>query len=98
MRLACILTGGPEFDIQVEGERYHFEMHPYCGPNVLTEKGEPAANQPIPFLKAASLWDQQGQRLEDGLCIWDHEPKPILQHIGGKHYRVLGYHPPERGC
>lgn len=83
--------------ISVNGKIYEFEMHRYCGPNILNRKGEPIKNQPADFLKAASLWAQQGQRIEDGLCRWDHEPEPILEHIVGKHYRVLGYKPQVKG-
>ncbi len=79
-----ISTGGPMRTIQVNGRRYTFEMHPYCGPTILNRKGEPAKKQPVEFLHAASLWAQQGKRIEDGLCRWDHpeEEIPIGKKIG----------------
>ena len=95
--IANISLGGPEYDIQVNGKRYHFEMHPYCGPHVLNRNGEPAAHQPQEFLHAASLWAQQDQRVENGLCRWDHEPELILVHLGGRHYEAKGYRPAKRG-
>ena len=91
-------VGGPEFTISVAGKRYLFEMHPYCGPNVLNRRtGEPLEHQPMPFLEAASLWAQQGQRVEDGLCVWNYKPKKILKHLGGRNYQILGYEQAEKG-
>lgn len=99
MTTICILTGGPEFDIQANGKVYHFEMHPYCGPVALNKRTKnELKHQPMSFLEAASLWAQQGQSVENGLCRWDHEPKPILKHLGGRHYQLVGNYPPERGC
>lgn len=84
--------------IQVNGHVYEFEMHPYCGPTLLNKRtGSPLEYQPTPFLEAASLWAQQGQKIEDGLCVWYHEPKMITRHLGGRHYQVIGHHPAERG-
>lgn len=83
--------------ISVDHSIIEFEMHPYCGPNILNRKGEPLKDQPVSFLKAVSLWAQQGKRMENGLCRWDHEPKPILKHRGGRHYEILGYEAPVRG-
>lgn len=92
-----ILTGGPEHDIQVNGKRYHFEMHPYCGPILLDENGEAAKDQPMAFLEAVTLWAQQGRRIEDGLCRWDHNAQPIFEHISGRKFRIIGHHLPRRG-
>lgn len=86
-KMICVLTGGPMFDIQVNGKRYHFEMHPYCGPTLQSNE----------FLEAASLWAQQGQKVEDGLCVWHHPPKDILKHLGGRHWQIIGQEPPMRG-
>lgn len=95
--LIHISVGGPEYDIQVDGEVYHFEMHPYCGPIRLNKRGDEHKQQPMKFLEAASLWAQQGQRVENGLCRWDREPKPILKHLGGRNYTIIGHHPAEKG-
>lgn len=89
--------GGAEFTIQVSGVKYRFEMHPWCGPNILNRRGEPLKRQPRAFLIAASLWAQQGQRVENGLCVWDHEPEPIVEHLGGRNYKLLGFKPAARG-
>ncbi len=83
--------------ISVGGKIIRFEMHPYSGPNILNYRDEPCKNQPDDFLKAASLWLQQGKRMEGGLCRWDHEPEMILEHIRGQHYKFLGQKPPVKG-
>jgi len=95
-----ISLGGPMQKISVDGKIHEFEMHPYCGPNVLSKKtGEPLSKQPARFLYAASLWAQQGQHVDEetGLCIWHHPPQDILQHLGGRHYKVIGETEPRRG-
>jgi hypothetical protein len=96
--------GGPEFVISVQGNRIRFEMHPYCGPCALKKNGDPmdADKQPKGFLEAASLWARQGQKVENGLCVWFHESEaaPILKHMGGRNYKVIGWNeppPPVRG-
>lgn len=102
MTVIHVSMGGPEFDIQVDGIRYHFEMHRYCGPIRLNKRGDAHSRQPKRFLEAASLWAQQGQRVEDGLCRWDiiYEPEPILKHMGRNSFTLIGYHPvkpPKKG-
>lgn len=92
-----ISLGGPEFNISVGGKIYHFEMHPHCGPIWLKNNGDARTAQPQEFLAAASLWHRQGQRVENGLCIWHHDAKPILKHLFGNNYQVMGHNPPETG-
>lgn len=88
----------PEFDIQVGGKRFHFEMHPYIGPVALTKRGDPRSSQPLKFLAAVTLWNAQGRRMENGLCRWDHEAEPMLKHIGKNNYKIVGYHPAVKGA
>lgn len=90
-------VGGPDFVIQVNGMRHTFEMHPIFGPHRLNKDGSISACQPQDFLEAASLWDQQGQKVEDCLCVWFHKPKEILRHLGGRNYEITGYEPAIRG-
>ena len=92
-----IFAGGPMRKISVDGKIYEFEMHPVCGPTILDKSGGPAKSQPMKFLKAASLWAQQGQRVEDGLCVYDHPAEPITRHIGGRHHILTGFSDPRRG-
>lgn len=89
--------GGPMFKISVGGKVIEFEMHPYCGPTILKRNGDPLKHQPTPFLEAVSLWAKQGQKMENGLCVWFHEPKEIMKHLGGKNWEIIGYEPAERG-
>lgn len=99
MKVIYINVGGPMRKISVNGKIYDFEMHPYCGPTLLDKNEVPVDlnKHPKEFLEAASLWAQQGQRIEDGLCRWDLEPKAILKHAGGRHWRIVGYEPTEKG-
>lgn len=98
MKTICILNGGPMRRISVNGKVIEFEMHPYCGPTILKRNGEPLTNKPAEFLYAASLWAQQGQKIDEkGLCIWHHEPKPIVRHLGGKNYEMIGEETPVKG-
>lgn len=91
-------VGGPMYKIKRCGKIYEFELNQFAGPNILNKKtGSPLKNQPMPFLEAVSLWLQQGKRMENGLCRWDHDPEKILKHLGGRHYLVLGFKEPERG-
>lgn len=94
-----MLVGGDMYKISVGGKVYEFEMHHYCGPTLLTRKGDPIPldEHPRAFLEAASLWAQQGRKVENGLCVWYHEPKETLKHLGGKHYLLVGYEPPVKG-
>lgn len=98
-RTVFIDGGGPMHKISVGGKIIEFEMHWYCGPTILNKRtSEPLKHQPMDFLHAASLWAQQGKKVdENGLCIWFHEPEPITEHIVGKHYKIVGEHPPVRG-
>lgn len=87
-----------EFDIQVDGKRFHFEWHSFCGPVNLNKNGDPAKLQPQRFLYAASQWNAQGRKMENGLCVWYYEPEPILKHMGGRNYLWQGEHPPVKGA
>lgn len=91
-----ISFAGPTRHItDAKGKRWTFEMHHYCGPIVLNKSLDPLPTQPgerSPFWHAVSRWAQGGERLnEAGECIWGEEKQPILEHIAGKHYRVIGW-------
>lgn len=96
---AIVLLGGPMHKISVGGKVYEFEFHSYVGPTILNRHGDPCKNQPLPFLEAASLWAQQGKRVDKktGLCVWERESQPITKHIGGRHHLVVGWTKPEPG-
>lgn len=72
-----VSMGGPTRVIQINGRRYTFEMHPFCGPIRLDNLGEEHPEQPDEFLEGASYWAQQGQRMEDDLCRWDWPAQEI---------------------
>lgn len=95
MSLIHISLAGPTRTItDAKGNRWTFEMHHYCGPIALNKRGDPMEGQPgerSPFWHAVTRWAQGGHRLNGIECIWEEEPKPVLEHIAGKHYRVVGW-------
>lgn len=96
MKIIHISFAGPErVIVDAKGRRWKFEMHPQCGPIVIGVNGDPLNAQPgpkSPIWHAVTRWAQDGHRLDDkGVCVWEEEPQPILEHIVGKHYRVLGW-------
>lgn len=98
--MKCICKGGEclalsiqLLSIDVDGKRWHFEMHSYFGPAALNSQGEVAARQPgprHPFWTAVTLWHQQGRKVEGGLCVWAKPPKEKLVHLGGSNYALEG--------
>lgn len=65
MYVACITMGGPEYRIRVGTKIYLFEDHRYCGPIALRKDTKASlSNQPMAFLKAVSLWAQQGRKVD----------------------------------
>jgi hypothetical protein len=99
MEIIHISHAGPERRISVNGKVIQFEMHRYCGPVLIGRNGDPLNNQKPkhPFWHAVSMWAQQGERIEDGLCVWDHPPEDIAERIGGRHYKLVGQTEPRRG-
>jgi hypothetical protein len=100
MNIACVLKGGPNRTISVDGKLYRFEMNPAAGPGFLNRRDQVIDGQKTPqkVWEAVSLWAQQGGRLDEtGLCIWDRPPKEMLKPMGGRNYLLVGYEPGERG-
>ncbi len=96
---ACILRPEGTYRISVDGKIIPFDWAEYLGPCPVTKTG--AERQLGPrhkFWVAVSQWAQQGKQFDnDGLCIWYHEPEPILEHIVGKHYMYRGDKPAVKG-
>lgn len=66
-----ILTvAGPTFKISVGRKIFDFEWHSYCGPSALNKRGDPLRHQPTAFLNAASLWNQQGRKVDEKTGLW----------------------------
>lgn len=69
-----------------------FEFSQMFGPMALTKTG---AERSLPpklnhqFLRAASLWNAQGKRMNGSQAIWHEPKKPVLKHLGGRHYQVI---------
>ena len=54
VQLVCILHGGPErILVDGKGKKWHFEDHPYCGPVVVGNNGDPLENQPLAHANTA---------------------------------------------
>lgn len=90
-----ISMGGPDrVIVDEEGKRHKFEMHPYCGPILLNADGDPASRQPsakASFWRVTTWWSQQGGKIDgNGLCQWKKPSEPKLQHLGGRHYKIVG--------
>jgi len=92
----CLTCGAGRNDlhdlrIKVLGKEYIFDFSERFGPLLVKKNGDPCVNQPVserhPFWKGFTPWLNQGKRVEDGVCIWELEPKKSvkLRHLGGKH-------------
>lgn len=82
--------GSGEYLIKVGIETIRFEWSDRFGPLPITET---CAGRDLrhnhPFWRAASLWKLQGKRLEGNNAVWHEPKKPVLKHLGGRHYQVI---------
>jgi hypothetical protein len=65
--LVHVSWGGPDRYLSA-GKIWRFEDHPYCGPVVLNNKGDPLDNQPkqtSPFWAHVGAWYQQGKQTKE---------------------------------
>lgn len=90
-----VCTGGPQRKIVDEnGKQWDFEMHHYSGPIPTNAQGD-SIKEPGPkssFWRVVTWWAQQGQKVgDDGLCVWKKPPQPKVEHIIGRHYRIVGW-------
>lgn len=98
MSIACVLIGSPTERISVDGKIYFFELLHSGGCAFLTQSGRELENVKVKAYDAVFYWDQQGKRRDsEGLCIWDYPATEILEHLGGRHYKVVGSETPVRG-
>jgi hypothetical protein len=90
LRVYLDCFGGGDFTITVRDKKVGFEWSEGFGPLPVGRRGQPLElSHKHPFWRAASLWNLQGRRIEDGECIW-HEPRrPVLKHLGGGNYEVI---------
>lgn len=94
MRLIHISLGGPDRKItDAQGKAWDFEDHPRFGPIVLNKAGgDPAPTHPgerSPFWRAWRCWSDQGKRLAGDVCVWNAPEPCVVEHMGGRHYRVI---------
>lgn len=82
--------GGGEIEIEVGRKRIRFQFSDRFGPMPVTDTGAERSLGPRhPFWRAVSLWCVQGRRVQDGTAIWHEPKKPVLERLGGRHYRVI---------
>lgn len=94
----CILRGDPDtYQLRVGGRIFRFEFSDLFGPLVVGKRDQ-EIKQPgekSSFWPAVTLWKRQGKRIRDGFCLWTPEPVEILQHLGGRNYKIVGETPQE---
>lgn len=96
-KLINISLGGPDRILYINGKKFLFEDHPYCGPIVLGRDGGPLQNQPpesSPFWEAVSYWYQQGKRTTEVAssppwCIWEKPNIEKMKHVGGNNFVLV---------
>lgn len=79
-RIHIDVFGGGEYQIEVRGKLVRFEWSEQFGPMPINQDGSEclSVGPRHGFWRAASLWNLQGRRIENGKAIW-HEPKqPVL--------------------
>ena len=81
--------GSGNYKIVVRGVVIQFDWSDGFGPLPMTKSGaERHLSWRHPFWRAASLWNLQGMRVEDGFAIW-HEPKsPVTEKRGRQTFIV----------
>ena len=87
----CVLTGGPDRVIAVDGKDYLFEDHPRLGPCPITKSGRERRLGPRhSFWRAVTQWYEQGREIENGKCKWSEPPDPLANavHLGGRHWLI----------
>ncbi len=94
----CILTGGPDRVVVVDGKEYLFEDHPRLGPMPLNKDGsERKSRVPNRFYEAVACWTEQGKAISSyGKCVWRARPDPLKDfiHLEGKHWLHKDSPPP----
>jgi len=93
------MLGGPDRKIVVDGKTWRFEMHPYCGPMLLREDGEPRKSQfgyaTKKFWDAVTFWAQQGERVDaNSICLWDAPEELEWEWRGRKKFVIPKQLPP----
>ena len=97
MKVIHISYGGPDRILYLNGKKFLFEDHQYCGPIVLGKDGDPLKNQPpesSPFWEAVSYWYQQGKRIKElaghtPWCVWEKPTMQKMRHLGGNNYQLV---------
>ena len=72
IEVVCILKGGPDRTIEVDGKDYYFEMNPRVGPCPQTKRrAERKTPWPRKVWAAVQIWIEQGKQLDaEEYCVW----------------------------
>jgi hypothetical protein len=93
--------GGGDYHIQVRGKLVRFEWSEMFGPMPVNADGSEARSigPRHGFWRAASLWNLQGRRIEDGVCVWHEPKKPVyeIEKVGRKNILKRVIEPGEEG-
>lgn len=89
--MICSFTDDVTYRIVVEGREWRFDYGAMFGPLFVSARGRDLKNQPkhVSLLRAVTLWARQGKRVDAGQCVWDEPPPLRVEHLGGKHYKLL---------
>jgi hypothetical protein len=98
-RIIHIDVGGPSLAIVIDGRRYLFEDHRYCGPMPVDAKGNGRDLGPRHrFWTVITWWYQQGKEFNaDGTCKWvtgKTDAEELAEqgleyvHVAGKHWAL----------
>lgn len=87
--------GGPTYAIEVGGRTFHFELPAGCGLAVTSKDGRELKDPPPkhPFWTAVDAWQNQGERVVDGKCVWKPIKPPKLRHLWGNNYEIISEDP-----
>lgn len=65
-----IMIGGPDYEIEINGEVRVFEDHYYCGPTLLQKRtGDPIAEYSKAFRDAIERWFLGGKQVDYCRCV-----------------------------
>lgn len=68
----CCFYDSTDYRINLGDRTYTFDFSDRFGPTIINRDGRPNCGEPPQsFLRAVSLWAQQGKRVEDGFCIYE---------------------------
>jgi hypothetical protein len=88
--IICSSWDEQTYAIVVGNETIRFDWSHQFGPMPITkQRRERNLRHSHPFWRAVSLWNLQGRETKGCQAIWHEPKKPVLKHIGGRHYQIV---------